>query len=81
MAGFKRGGFGSRYTCPACGKPVQQGQPRKRLGPFTAHPECRVECAICEKEIEPHQVGQYNTISVYLSKPVHASCKYQPRGI
>lgn len=65
---------GSSYRCPACQKTVTRGGYR-RLGPFSIHNDCRIDCDLCGKEILPPQIGSQHTVSAWLAKPVHTSCK------
>lgn len=74
----KHPGYASRYKCPGCGRNVHGD--KVRLGPFPAHPDCKVPCGLCgELLIEP-PVGQQHLVSVWLNAPVHLSCKRKAQG-
>lgn len=76
MNQYSRGGFQSRYRCPACGEVIQTGDARKRLGPFIAHPTCEVGCGICEEPISLPPIGQAYMVGVLNGSPVHDRCKH-----
>lgn len=77
---YTRGGFGSRYKCPVCSVNVRQGDPHQRIGPFNAHPDCKVTCSLCGEQVTEPPIGRRSEVAVWLNQPVHAACKSEEQS-
>lgn len=79
MSTYSRGGFQSRYRCPACDQVVEPTHARRVMGPFRVHARCVLNCSICGEVIETPPIGRgHQSVAVYLGEPVHTACKEKP---
>lgn len=75
MPTIDRGGFSSHYRCPGCNEPVQHRDPKRIVGRFFVHLDCRLECNLCGGEITTPPIGKQHTVSVLNGMAVHSECK------